>query len=147
MARQQTFFYPEETRITQKTIPNIGTDAALGAGGAGDTTYNPLMGSFSTNSDLWNIAGSYNWIIKPTLFNELRMGYSRANFNFGFPQASQGDSIIANLGITGLPGSPKNGLGGVPVFYIGDFLGGQTNPYGHPRVNRNGIFQLGDSVS
>ena len=134
-------------RITQKTIPNVGTDAALGAGGAGDTTYNPLMGPFSTNSDLWNIAGSYNWIIRPTLFNEFRMGYSKANFNFGYPQASQGDSIISNLGITGLPGSPKNGLGGVPVFYIGDFLGGQTNPYGHPRSQKNGVFQLGDSVS
>jgi hypothetical protein len=134
-------------RITQKTIPSVGTDSALGAGGSGDTTYNPLMGPFSTSSDLWNVAGSYNWIIKPTLINEFRMGYSRANFNYGFPQATQGDSISANLGINGLPGSPKNGLGGVPVFYIGDFLGGQTNPYGHPRVNRNGVFEIGDSLS
>ena len=134
-------------RITQKTISSVGTDAALGAGGAGDTTYNPLMGPFSTDSDLTNIVGSYNWILRPNLINDLRLGYTRANFTFTYPQAAQGDSIVKNLGIQGLPGSPKNGLGGVPVFYIGDFLGGQTNPYGHPRVNKNATFEIGDNIS
>jgi hypothetical protein len=134
-------------RVTHKTITAIGTDAALGAGGAGDTTYNPLMGSFSTDSDLTNIAASYNWIVRPNLINDLRFGYTRANFSFTYPQASEGDSIVKSLGIQGLPGSPKNGLGGVPVFYIGDFLGGQTNPYGHPRINKNTTFELGDNVS
>src|SRR5262249_48317780 len=131
----------------EKTIPALGTDAAIGAGGSGDSTYNPLMGPFSQNSDLWNFAISYNWIIRPTLINEFRTGYSRANFTFTFPQAAQGDSIVSSLGITGLPGTPKNGLGGGPVFYIGDFLGGQTNPYGHPRINKNGVLEFGDSLS
>ena len=134
-------------RVTQKNIPVEGTDAALGAGGAGDTSYNPLMGSFTTGSDLLNIGGSYNWIIRPNLINEFRMGYSRANFNFSYPLAKQGDSIISSLGITGLPGSPKNGLGGVPVFYIGDIMGGATNPYGHPRLNKNGVLEIGDGLS
>ena len=134
-------------RVTQKTIAGIGTDAALGAGGAGDTTYNPLMGSFSTDSDLTNIAASYNWIIKPNLINDLRFGYTRANFTFLYPEAAQGDSIVKNAGILGLPGAPKNGLGGVPVFYIGDLLGGATNPYGHPRVNKNATTEVGDNVS
>lgn len=134
-------------RVTQKNISAVGTDAALGAGGSGDASYNPLMGPFSTTSDLTNISGSYTWIISPTLINEFRGGYSRSNFTFSYPQAAQGDSIIASLGITGLPGSPKNGLGGVPVFYLGDFLGGQTNPYGHPRVNKNGVLQFGDNFS
>lgn len=105
-------------RVTQKTISSVGTDAALGAGGAGDASYNPLMGSFSTDSNLWNFAGSWNWIIRPNLINEVRAGYSRANFGFTYPQAAQGNSIISDVGITGLPGPPKNGLGGVPVFYI-----------------------------
>jgi len=134
-------------RVTQKTISGIGTDAALGAGGAGDASYNPLMGPFSTDSDLTNLAVSYNWIIRPNLINDLRFGYTRANFTFSYPQAAQGDSIVQNLGIQGLPGKPKNGLGGVPVFYIGDFLGGQTNPYGHPRVNKNTTLEVGDNVS
>jgi len=134
-------------RVTQKSIASVGTDAALGAGGAGDTTYNPLMGSFSTDSDLTNIAASYNWIIKPNLINELRFGYTRANFTFLYPQAAQGDSIVQNAGIQGLPGPPKNGLGGVPVFYIGDIMGGETNPYGHPRVNKNATTEIGDNLS
>ena len=134
-------------RVTHKTIPFTGTDVALGALGAGDSTYNPLMGPFSVNSDLTNIVGYYSWIISPSLVNEFRAGYSRGNFNFSFPQAAQGDSIIQQLGITGLPGTPKNGLGGVPVFYIGDLMGGQTNPYGHPRVNKNGTLELGDNLS
>jgi hypothetical protein len=134
-------------RVTQKLIAAVGTDAALGAGGAGDTTYNPLMGAFSTGSDLLNVAISYNLIIKPNLINEARFGYTRANYNFSYPQALQGDSIVKTLGIEGLPGSPKNGLGGVPVFYIGDLLGGQTNPYGHPRINKNTTIEIGDNLS
>lgn len=81
-------------RVTQKTISSIGTDAALGAGGAGDTTYNPLMGPFSQDSDLTNIAATYSWIIRPNLVNDLRFGYTRANFTFSYPQALQGDSIV-----------------------------------------------------
>ena len=54
---------------------------------------------------------------------------------------------MSGAGIQGLPGPPKNGLGGVPVFYIGDILGGQTNPYGHPRVNKNRTLEIGDNVS
>ncbi len=134
-------------RVTQKTIASVGTDAALGAGGAGNSTYNPLMGPFSTDSDLTNIAATFSWIIRPNLINDIRFGYTRANFTFSYPQAAQGDSIVSSLGIQGLPGPPKNGLGGVPVFYIGDFLGGATNPYGHPRVNENRTTEIGDSLS
>lgn len=134
-------------RVTQKTIASIGTDAALGAGGAGDSSYNPLMGAFSTASDLTNIAAGYSWVIKPNLINEFRFGYTRANFTFSYAEAAQGDSIVKSAGILGLPGSPKNGLGGTPVVYIGDLLGGQTNPYGHPRVNKNTTTEIGDNLS
>ena len=59
-------------RVTQKTIPFTGADVALGALGAGDSTYNPLMGPFSVNSDLTNIVGYYSWIVSPSLVNEFR---------------------------------------------------------------------------
>jgi hypothetical protein len=131
-------------RITQKNITSIGTDAT---GSPGDTSYNPLMGSFTTGSDLWNLATSYDWVVKPNLVNELRVGFSKADFNFSYPQAKQGDSIVSELGITGLPGKPANGLGGVPAFYIGDFLGGVTNQYGHPRVQKNSVLEIGDNLS
>ncbi|HME00616.1 MAG TPA: carboxypeptidase-like regulatory domain-containing protein [Terriglobia bacterium] len=137
-------------RVTQKNITSSGTDgtAATGAlGSTGDTSYNPLMGTFSTTTDATNVAVSYNWVIRPDLLNELRGGWTRANFNYTYPQAAKGDAIISQLGISGLPGSPKNGLGGVPVFYVGNLMGGASNQYGHPRVEGNGIFQLGDNLS
>jgi len=137
-------------RVTQKNITSSGTDgtAATGAlGSTGDTSYNPLMGTFSTTTDATNLAVSYNWVIRPDLMNELRGGWTRADFTYGYPQAKLGDSIISALGIQGLPGSPKNGLGGVPVFYVANLLGGATNQYGHPRVNNNGIFELGDNLT
>jgi len=79
--------------------------------------------------------------------NELRGGWTRANFSYTYPQALQGNSIISALGIAGLPGPPKNGLGGVPVFYMGNLLGGATNQYGHPRVEGNGVWELGDNLT
>lgn len=83
-------------RVTQKTISSTGTDGALGALGSGDSSYNPLMGTFSQPVDTTNVAGSYNWIIQPNLVNELRAGYSRANYSFTYPQAAQGNSIISS---------------------------------------------------
>lgn len=136
-------------RVTQHNITSTGTDAteagALGA--VGDESYNPNMGLFSSATDATNVAISYNWIIKPNLVNELRGGYVRYNQTFGYPQAKQGDSIISALGITGLPGPPVNGLGGVPVFYVGSMLGGATNQFGHPRNTKNGIWEVGDNLS
>ena len=137
-------------RVTQKSITSSGTDgtASTGALGAtGDSSYNPLMGTFTTTTDATNVAVAYNWVIRADLMNELRGGWTRANFEYSYPQAAQGNSIISALGITGLPGPPKNGLGGVPVFYVGNLMGGATNQYGHPRIEGNGIWELGDSLT
>jgi hypothetical protein len=136
-------------RVTKHNISSTGTDAtsegALGA--VGDTSYNPDMGTFSTITDATNVAISYNWIIKSNMVNELRGGYTGYNINFSYPQAAQGNSIIGALGITGLPGPPVNGLGGVPVFYVASLMGGATNQFGHPRVQKNGVWEIGDSLS
>ena len=136
-------------RVTQHNITSTGSDAtSAGALGAvGDESYNPDMGTFSTLYDSTNVAISYNWILRNNLVNELRGGYTRYNETFGYPQAAQGDSIIKQLGISGLPGSPANGLGGVPVFYVANLMGGQTNQYGHPRDTKNGIWEAGDNLS
>lgn len=136
-------------RVTQHNITSTGSDStSAGALGAvGDTSYNPDMGLFSTVTDATNVAISHNWIITNSLVNELRGGYTRYNQTFSYPQAQQGDTIIKALGITGLPGSPVNGLGGVPVFYVGSLMGGATNQYGHPRDNKNGIWEIGDNLT
>src|SRR5262249_43398187 len=67
-------------RVTQKTISNTGNSAALGAlGSTGAASYNPLMGDFTSSSDLTNLVASYNWTVRPNLINEFRTGFSRAN--------------------------------------------------------------------
>jgi len=136
-------------RVTEHSIISTGSDAtSAGALGAvGDTSYNPLMGLFSTITDATNVAISHNWILTNSLVNELRGGYTAYNQTFSYPQAKQGDADIAAMGIKGLPGPPVNGLGGVPVFYVESLMGGATNQYGHPRVNKNGIWEVGDNLS
>jgi len=136
-------------RVTQHDITSTGSDAtsegALGA--VGDTSYNPDMGTFSTITDATNVAISYNWIIRSNMVNELRGGYTAYNLTYAYPQAQQGNSIISTLGINGLPGPPVNGLGGVPVFYVANLMGGATNQFGHPRDQKNGIWEIGDNLS
>ena len=128
-------------RVTDKQITQTGADAP------GDSTYNPLMGTFSNISDLVNLAVSYNWVINPVLVNELRGGFTTANFIASYPQAAQGNADITNFGIKGTPGAPANGLNGVPVFYVGNLLGGVTDNDGHPSITKNSIFEVGDNLS
>ncbi len=128
-------------RITDKQI------TATGADSPGDATYNPLMGTFSNISDLVNLAASWNWIINPALVNELRGGFTNANFIASYPQAAMGNADITNFGIAGTPGPPKNGLNGVPVFYVGNLLGGVTDNDGHPSITKNNIIEVGDNLT
>jgi hypothetical protein len=136
-------------RVTQHNITSTGSDStsegALGA--VGDTSYNPDMGTFSTITGATNVAISYNWILKPNMVNELRGGYTAYNLTYSYPQAAQGNSIITALGIKGLPGPPVNGLGGVPVFKVANLMGEATNQFGHPRDQKNGIWEVGDNLS
>jgi len=126
-------------RVTNKQITN--------AGAGGNSSYDPVLGTYTQPTNLENYTGSYNWIIGPNLINELRGGYTQADYSQIYPQAKQGDSILTALGITGLPGSPKNGLGGVPVFNFPTFFGGSSNPNGHPRVIKNGVLELNDNLT
>lgn len=132
--RHKVFF-----RYTQKDISDVGT------GGSG--VYNTALGPNSTITPLTNIAGNYNWIITPTLINEFRMGYTKAEYGFAqYPLAAQGDAIVKNAGIQGLPGSPVNGLGGVPEVEISSFLGGSSSP-GHPRDIKNSVLDLSNALT
>src|SRR5262249_13728034 len=116
------------------------------AGANGSSAYDTVLGTYTQGSDLANYAGSWNWIARPNLINEFRVGYSKSDYNFGYPLAAKGDSIISQLGIKGLPGSPVNGLGGVPSLYFPSLFGGQTSP-GHPRIQTNGVLELNDGLT
>lgn len=139
-------------RVTKKNITVAGTDSPTG-----DSGYNPLMGTFTTGSDLTNVAFSHNWIVNSHLLNEARGGWSIMDFTYTYPLAAQGDTIIGAMQTAGLQppagitlGHPLNGLGGIPDFYVGNLIGGQgygVNPFGHPRINNNSVVELGDIVT
>ncbi len=126
-------------RATQKNLNDSGTDRS--------SSYNPLLGALSAVTTATNLAGSYNWIVSPNVINEFRAGYTAAEYVTTYPQAAQGDSIMKTIGINGLPGAPLNGLGGVPDFSIGNFLGGDSNSVGRPRDIKNFIYQFSDNLT
>ena len=139
--RLDRVFGPERrlfVRTTRKRISDSGT--------AGNAAYDPVLGATESGSSLWNLTASYSQVVTPDVINEVRAGLSRANYDTTFPMAAEGDSIVSALGISGLPGAPLNGLGGVPVFNFPGLFGGSTNPAGHPRQMRNSIFELNDRL-
>jgi len=97
-------------RFTYKDISRNGTN--------GSGSYNVFAGTYSRPINVRNLAGSYNWIITPNVINEFRAGYSTSDFDNTYPLAAQGEDIIKQLGVTGLPASPPQG--GLPYFAFND---------------------------
>ncbi len=132
-------------RYSHKDITNSGDN--------GDGSYNPLMGPFSVGQKLQNLAGSYNWVVRPTIVNELRAGISFVNTVEEYPQAAQGAAIDKDIGITGLPPVPSSG--GISNFQVGNYVdpngavagSAGTNSFGRPRHVQQRIYEVGDNVT
>jgi hypothetical protein len=132
-------------RYSHKDITNEGDD--------GDSSYNPLMGSFSDGEKLRNLAGSYNWIVRPTIINEFRAGLSFVNTILEYPQAAQGAALDQQIGITGLPPVPSSG--GISNFQVGNYVdpngavagSAGTNSFGRPRHVQQHIYEVGDNLT
>lgn len=128
-------------RVSFKDIKDAGIDNGAGA----TNGYNANFGQFATVSELRNVALSYNWIINAHLVNELRGGLSFAKFIRSYPLAAQGGSIIQQLGLTGLPPTPKSG--GIPNFnFTGSGIISSDNS-GRPRTIQNHTYVIGDSLT
>ena len=127
-------------RISWKDISDLGINGGAVNG------YNANFGQFSNVSALRNFVVSYNWIIKSNLVNELRGGFSEANFQTSYPLAAQGASLDQQFGLTGLP--PANPTGGVSDF---NFTGGSgilnSDTSGRPHATQNHTYQLGDNLT
>ncbi len=115
----QKFF----ARYSQKNISNDGPPSS---------SYNTKAGTYSRPIDVYNVAGSHNWIARANLINEFRAGFSYSQFDNTYPLAAEGSNIISQLGITNLPASPPQG--GLPYFGFTDgsitvaSSAGLTNP-------------------
>ncbi len=125
-------------RISWKDI----TDTGVSAGGVNG--YNANFGPFDTLSTLRNFAASYNWIVNSRLVNELRGGFSIADFKTSYPLSAQGASIDQQIGTVGLP--PANKSGGIPDFNFTDGII-NSNTSGRPRNIVNHTYQLGDNLT
>lgn len=130
--RHKTF-----ARYTHKNIQIAGTD--------GGGNYNTKFGEYTALTEVRNLAGSYNWIMRPNLINEFRAGYTINDILQSYPLAAQGAQITQQIGLTGLPKPPA--LGGIPNFSFSDGSFMPTNSTGRPHFTGNRTYQFSDSLT
>ncbi len=124
-------------RFGGKNVVLTGTD--------GSTSYIPTNGTYASRQRLRNLVASYSYTITPSLVNEVRGGYSIADFNIGYPLAAKGSAILAAAGITGTPAAPASG--GVPAL---NFLDGSlptNNSDGRPHITKNLTYNISDQLT
>ncbi len=124
-------------RFTHKDVQTAGTD--------GGANFNTKFGAYTNSTKVRNLAGSYNWIVRPNLINEFRAGFSINDILQDYPLAKQGAQITQSIGLTGLPKPPE--LGGIPNFSFSDGSFIQTNSTGRPHFTGNKTYQLNDSIT
>jgi hypothetical protein len=117
----------------------------LNKGDGGNSEYNPLLGPFSIGEKERNLAASYNYVIRPTIVNELRGGFTIADVTQSYPQAALGGEYETQLQISNLPPIPSSG--GVEDFQVGSYVGGATNSVGRPRDLKQHNYQIADNLS
>ncbi len=123
-------------RFGGKNVTLSGTDAT--------STYDPQNGTYVSPQRLRNLVVSYSWTITPRLINEVRGGYSVADFLNSYPQAAQGAAITTAAGITGLPTPPASG--GVPAINFTDGSFVTNNQDGRPHTTKNLTWNISDQV-
>jgi hypothetical protein len=87
-----------------------------------------LLGPFSKPDINYGLAVAHNFIISPTLINEVRVGFSGTTSSTSFGVTA--DQITSELGLTGLP-KPYPSGNAVPNFQISGFqaTGGTASTY------------------
>jgi len=106
----------------------------------------PLLGGVSRPEIYNSLATSYNWVISPSVVNELRGGFSVISRNVTDSYTSQ--QVENALGLTNGPGAlpgPVPPSDGAPTIVLTGFMGYQaqsndTNPH-------EGTYQVSDSLT
>jgi hypothetical protein len=99
-----------------------------------------LLGSFSLPETDYGLTVAHNFVITPTLLNEVRVGFTKQNTATLF--GTSPSDIADKLGLTGLPPYPSGNA--VPNFMITGFqqTGGSAS-----RDGRDGTFQVLDNIT
>jgi hypothetical protein len=110
----------------------------------GTTVANVLLPSERDAETNRNLVLSYNWIVKPSLINELRFGVSRYHLGVGFPIA--GASAIQQLGLLGLDISNHPNVNAFPFFDFSDGTG--FSPIGRDKtgITESQTTQISDNL-
>ncbi len=108
------------------------------------TVANVLLPSESDAQTNRNLVLSHNWVVKPSLINELRFGVSRYHLGVGFPIA--GASAIQQLGLQGLDVSNHPDVNAFPFFDFSDGTG--FSPIGRDKtgVTQSQTTQISDNL-
>jgi Carboxypeptidase regulatory-like domain/TonB dependent receptor-like, beta-barrel len=109
---------------------------------SGNYAGSPVLGSYSTPEQDIGFTVAYNYVITPTLVNEIRGGFTGNQLGFSNPNpVSQSTVIAADIGIQGL--YPLPGGNAVPNFQIAGFqsTGGTGTASRFPRNHTDQILE------
>jgi hypothetical protein len=104
-------------------------------------TGSPLLGPFSQPEIDFGYVMAFNWIIRPTLINEVRGGFN--GNHSGTTIAADSTTYVNEIGLQNLP-QPYPTSGAVPWFNISGFqaTGGSSGT-----KSRNGTYQILDNLT
>jgi hypothetical protein len=134
-SKQSTF-----ARFTWKQRSVFATPNGGAAPGGTSVNGSPLLGAFSLPETDWGLTVAHNYIISPTLLNEVRGGFTESHFAqlLGITPSQ----IAGELGLTGFPPFPTESA--VPNFSITGF---QQTGGSQARRTREGTMQILDNLT
>jgi hypothetical protein len=116
--------------------------SVLVAPGVGNTlTGSPLLGSFSQPEMVYGLTAAHNFVISPTLLNEVRGGFTERHNGTSYGLSSE--QAVAQLGLVGIP-KPYSEGSNVPNYDIAGFFTTGGSAYS---VGRQGTVQFLDNLT
>jgi len=106
------------------------------------TSGSPLLGPFSKPEMDEGLTAAHNFIISPTLLNEVRVGFTERHTGTFF--GSTAAQWISQLGLVNIPSPPAPNVNVVPNYNIAGF---QTTANGNSSISRQGTVQLLDNLT
>jgi len=108
-------------------------------------TVNPLLPTSNVFEKNRSLVLSHNYVISPSLLNELRFGFSYWNSNEDFP--INGNSAVEDVGLSGLDLSQHPNAGGFPYFDFSSADGFTQIGHDVAGATQSTVYQFADNFS
>jgi hypothetical protein len=105
----------------------------------------PLQGAVSTPERDFGFTVAFNWIVKPTVINEVRGGFN-GNHSGVTVGGSSSAQYVSELGLQNLP-QPYPTSGAIPWFNIAGFQPTGASSNANSTASRNGSYQIIDNLT